>query len=53
MGVRKEWDVPTRWDVWDAKGEEKGRRREGVWGSFMACGLLVWIPKYLRRGLFK
>ena len=35
------------------KGEERERGREGVGGSFVACGLLVWMPRDLRRGPFK
>ena len=53
LGVRKKWDVPTKWDVWDAKGEEKGRGREGMGTSYEACGLLIGYTGDLRRGLFK
>ena len=53
MGVRKEWDVPTRWDVWDAKGEEKGRGREGVGTSYGMCGLLVRCFRDLKGVPFK
>ena len=37
------WDVPTRWNVWDAKGEGEGRGRESEGGPFRHGGLLVWM----------
>ena len=53
LGRGREVGCTTRWGVWDAKGEEKGRERKGMGTFYGVCGLLVGCSRDFKRGPFK